>query len=278
MATTDTSMTTTPKTQTTPVQFSLYKSGIFLLSSYVIALLLTTVFHEGGHAIALASISIPSRLVLNPFGSSMAMPLSPIPQDFLVYAVIAGTALELLFGTCMILLFWHFRSSRLVPLLACGPMAYLKSGGYFLVGTSVEGGDTALMISLGIPEVVVYSLGLLFIIIGSVMMLLLFPLFGISRDISFRDLFIVLFIGLIPHGIGMIIFALVVNPLALSIGIANVLSMLLTVTILTVIYVKKNTFLDRISHTETSKIDQNGLLAIIAFAVIFIVIELLLFN
>ena len=186
---------------------SLLKSSILLLSSYVIALLLTTAFHEEGHALALAWISIPTRLVLNPFGESMAMPLGSIPQNFLVYAAAAGTILELLFGASVMLFLWRFRTPRLVPLLVCGPVAFLKSGGYFLVGTSVEGGDTALMISLGMPEVIVYSLGFLFIIIGSIAFMMLFPLFGISPEFSFRTLFTLLAVGLIPHGIGMIVFA-----------------------------------------------------------------------
>ena len=272
------SLTSPPKEDLSSSSMTFLSSSSLLLSSYVIALLLTTVFHEGGHALALALISIPTRLVLNPFSNSMAMPLRPIPQDFLVSAVAAGTIVELLFGTSMLLILWRFRIPRFVPLLACGPISYLKSGGYFLVGTSVEGGDTALMLSSGIPELLIYSLGLIFIIVGSITLLLLFPLLGIGPDISFRSLFGVLLIGLIPHGIGMIIYAQLSNPLGISIGIANVLFMLMTVTILTSVYVKKSAFFDRISHTRVSEIDRTGLIAIISFALILIIVELLLFN
>ena len=278
MVTTDEKPNEAPQIQTLLTKPSIYGSGLLLLSSYVIAILLTTVFHEGGHAIALASISIRIRLVLNPFSSSMVQSFDPIPQNYLAFAAAAGTIVELLFGTIMILIFWRFRTSRLVPLLMCGPVAYLKSGGYFLVGVSIPEGDTALMVSLGIPVVLVYSLGLLFLIIGSVSMILLFPLLGIDPEVSLRKLFMILFIGLIPHGIGMIVFALAFNPFEISIGIANVIFMAVTVTIFTGIYVKKNQFFDRIAHTEVTTIDRTGMMAIVLFAIALIIIELLLFN
>jgi len=254
------------------------KSTLLLLGSYFIALILTTAVHEIGHGLALSSISIGFRLVLNPFSLSMAQPLSPVPLDSLLFVAAAGTAMELLFGSAIFLLLWRFRNPHLAPLLMCVPVSFLSSGGYFLAGVSVADGDTALMISLGVPAILIQVLGILFVILGAVSLLLLFPLLGITPEVSFKRLFVILFVGMTLHGFGMIAFALTFNPLEISIGIANVISMLVSVTIFAGVYVKKSRFFDRISHTEVAILNRTTITSILVIALIIIIAELSFFN
>ncbi len=258
---------------------SIFDSGLLLLGSYVISLLVSSFFHELGHGLAMASVSINFRLVLNPFSSSMAMPLSPIPSNVLVYVASAGTIFELITGTLFVTIFWRWRNPKLLPLLMIGPSSYLKSAGYFMVGTSlVPDGDTALLVAMGIPDIVIQALGIFMLVIGAVLLLLMFPLFGLSITDSFKRIFTILFLGLVIHGFGMILFALLVNPLELYIGVANVFSMILTTTILTGVFIRSGTFFDRLSYTELSSLERKSILQIAGVALALIIFELIFFN
>ena len=76
----------------------------------------------------------------------------------------------------------------------------------------------------------------------------------------------------------MIVFALVANPVELYIGIANVVFMIFTVTILAGVFVRGTHLFNRISHTEVAKLDRTTVLSVVGIALIFIIFELLFFN
>ncbi|MGY5870713.1 MAG: hypothetical protein RTV72_00565 [Candidatus Thorarchaeota archaeon] len=254
------------------------ESMFLLLGSYIIALLLTTAIHEIGHSLALASIPIDFRLILNPFSTSMTMPLDPIPPTSLFFAVAAGTVVELIFGTIVFVIFWKWRNPKFLPILMAAPISYLSSAGYYLVGTAVSDGDTALMISMGVPAILIQSLGVLMLILGVVLLILMFPLLGISQSDSFLRIFSILFLGMVLHGFGMIAFALLFNPADVYIGIANVISMTITVTVLAGVFVRGNHIFNRLSHTEVAQLDRTTVLAIAVLALVLIILELLFLN
>ncbi len=257
---------------------SIVELGLFFLGSYVIALLLSSAVHELGHGLALLTIPINFRLVLNPFSSSMTIPLSSVPTDYFAFILSAGTILELLFGTVVLALFWHWRSTKLVPLLMIAPTSYLTSAGYFLVGLAIPEGDTAQLIALGVPALVIQILGVLMLVFGVILLVLLFPLIGLSRDDPFRKIVMVLFLGLVLHGFGMIAFALLFEPMELYIGIANVVSMIISTLILATIFRRGGHFIERISKTQVAVLERSTVLYVVGLALIFIVAELIFFN
>ncbi|MFW9802237.1 MAG: hypothetical protein ACFFFC_06275 [Candidatus Thorarchaeota archaeon] len=255
-----------------------YESSLLLLGSYIIALLLTTAVHEVGHALALVSISINFQLVLNPFSLSMARPLSSIPSASLLFVTSAGTIAELLFGAIVGAAIWQWRSPKLTPLLMSAPIAFLSSAGYFLAGTGVAGSDVIIMISSGVPAILLQVLGVLLVILGAIAFILLFPLLGISPDHPFSRVFSILFIGLTLHGIGMIAFALAFNPSELYVGIANVISMTITTILLASVYVKGSRTFHSLSRTAISNSDNTAIYSSIGLATLFIVFELIFFS
>jgi len=256
----------------------LYQSALFLLGSFIIALLISSAVHELGHGLALTSISIGFKLVLNPFGPSMAMPLSPIPQESLMYAVVLGMLTEVIFGTAIFLALWRWRSPRLAPLLLTGPFSYLSSSGYLLAGAIVPDSDVSLMLSAGVPSLLIQISGILLMFLGAVALLLLLPLFGISTNDSFLRIFLILFVGMVTYGFGMILFALIANPVEMYIGVANVISMSITVTILSGVYLKARVAIDRVVHTEVAQLDRFTAYSTIGLAIILIIFEFLFFN
>jgi hypothetical protein len=131
---------------------------------------------------------------------------------------------------------------------------------------------------MGVPDILIQTLGILMLVIGAVLLILIFPLFGISQDDSFKRIFTILFLGLVLHGFGMILYALLINPLELYIGVANVLFMIITVIILTGVYVRSGTFFDRLSHTELSSLERKPILQIAGVALALIILELIFFN
>jgi len=263
--------------QTSPEKkSSIFEISLFLLASYIFALLLSTVAHELGHGIAMASMSIDFQLVFNPFGTSMAMPSNPIPLNVLAFVASAGTIVELVVGTLVFATLWRWRTQRLIPLLMVAPISFLKSGGYFLVGVSIPEGDTALMIALGVPSPLIQILGILMTIVGVIMLTLMFPLLGLSRNDSFQRVLLVLFVGFVLYGFGMIVFAMIFNPLEVYIGIANVISMTVTVTILTVIFTRGGHILERISKSEVVVLKRFNVLATAGISLVFIIFELIL--
>jgi hypothetical protein len=267
-----------PQVPMTSEKTSILELGLFLLGSYVISLLLTSAVHELGHGLALASIQINFRLVLNPFSPSKTMPLQTVPSTSLAFVASAGTVMEILFGTIVIAILWRWRTPLLLPLLMVAPTAYLSSAGYYLIGPAIPEGDTALMISMGVPAILVQTLGVLMLIFGVILMILMFPVLSLSPEDSFKRVFSILFLGMVLHGFGMIAFALLLNPLEVYIGIANVISMIVTIVVLTAIFFRSGHFLERINHSEVTPLKRNKVLFIAGLALIFIVVELIFLN
>ena len=271
--------TDTEQTQGSTHESTLSESTLFLIGSAMIASILVTVVHELGHALAVSSLSIGFDLILYPFSTSAVHWLSPVPLESLLFVTAAGPAIELLFGIVLFLLLWHFRTLRLVPLLICVPVSFLHCGGNLAVGTLFGGGsDTAVMMSLGVPAILLQVVGGLFIILGAVSMILLFPLLGITPNVSVTKLFVILFIGMNFQGFGTIAYALAFNIMEISNGIMNVILWSVIVTILTGVYVKKSQFFDRVSHTEVAILDRTTIISSLTIALVLIIFELLFFN
>lgn len=109
-------------------------------------------------------------------------------------------------------------------------------------------------------------------------MILMFPLLGLSREDSFKRVFSTLFLGMVLHGFGMILFAFAFSPLEMYIGIANVVSMTVTVSILSALFAKGESLFTRISHSGLGQLDRKFVLQIAGFVLAFIVFELIFFN
>ena len=116
------------------------------------------------------------------------------------------------------------------------------------------------------------------LVFGVILLVLLFPLLGLSRDDSFRKVLMILFLGMVLHGFGMIAFALIFNPLELYIGIANVVSMIVSALMLAAIFTRGGHYLDRISHSQVATLERSTVLYVTGLALIFIVAELIFFN
>jgi hypothetical protein len=268
----------TQRDSTPESKSAVYLSPFFLLGSYIIALLLSGAIHELGHGLAMALVSVDFRLVLNPFGMSMAQPLAPIPQDSFLFVVASGMIIEVAVGTIVFLSLWRWRRPMLVPILLLGPLSYLSVSGYLLAGTIVPGSDLALMISAGIPYPLLQIIGILLMVFGAFAFLLLFPLLGISTETTLLRIFMILLVGLTVHGFGMILFALITNPSELYVGVANVISMFITVSVLSVVYTRYKMSIDRRIHTDVAEPSPRIVYATLAFALGFIIFELLFFN
>lgn len=272
------SETDTKQIQGSTRESTLNKSILFLIGSAMIAAILVTVIHELGHAFAGSSVSLSFDLILHPFGTSAVHWLSEVPLESLLFITAAGPAIELLFGAVIFLALWRFRNPRLVPLLMCGPISFLHSGGNLSVGTVFGAGDTIVMMALGVPAILLQVVGGLFVILGVVSMILLFPLLGISPNISFKKLFAILFIGLTIQGFSTIAYSLAFAPWDFTNGISNVILWSIVAVIITGVYVKKNQFFDRVFHTEVAILDRTIVISSIAIALVLIIFELLFFN
>jgi hypothetical protein len=131
---------------------------------------------------------------------------------------------------------------------------------------------------MGVPDIIIQTLGIFMLVIGGVLLLLMFPLVGLSHTNPIKRIFTILFLGLVIHGFGMILFALLFNPLELYIGVANVFFMIITISILTGVYVRSGTFFEHLSNTEVSSLTRTSILQIAGFALVLIIVELMLFN
>ena len=116
------------------------------------------------------------------------------------------------------------------------------------------------------------------LVFGVILLVLLFPLLGLSRDDTFRKIVVVLFLGMVLHGFGMIFFALIFNPMELSIGIANVVSMTATILMLAAVFLHGGHYLERISYSKVAALERNTILYVAGFAMAFIVVELIFLN
>lgn len=131
------------------------------------------ILHEGGHALYIVLHGIPTTLYVHPFTfPGYARPII----DMSIWGNILGSVSAFAFSLPVFLLFWKRRSTILLPLVMLVP------GGALDVGFNcLAGGDFRNVIQYnGVSPVLIYILGILFLVAGILLTFVTLPLFGLD--------------------------------------------------------------------------------------------------
>jgi hypothetical protein len=196
---------------------------MLLLGAYSFSVPVVSLVHELGHILAYLCIGITQfKLTINPFTESAAIPLVPLPSEHMLYLASAGMVFQLLFFIVTDVLIRDISFPLLVPIKICLPISLLNVGGY-LIATGIEGGDTAILVSQGVPPLPLNILGVIGVALGLVSFARQLTKLGFSSDESLTELITPLFLGMGTYSVMMFVYALVTGY-DLMIGLINIVT------------------------------------------------------
>ena len=203
-----------------------FERYMLILGSYSFAVPIVSLVHEFGHILAYWSIGFTQfRLKINPFTTSAAEPLVPLPSEYMLYLATAGMAFQLLFFTVSGITLNKTKSPLLAPIKMCLPLSMLNIGSY-LLATGFEGGDSAIMVLNGVPPLLLNILGVIGVALGLVSFTHHLTNLGFSSKEPLREVFTPLFLGIETYSMLMLGYA-VLTGYDLMIGKTNVVTSVL---------------------------------------------------
>ncbi|MFX1380284.1 MAG: hypothetical protein ACFFA4_14445 [Promethearchaeota archaeon] len=258
---------------------STLKSILLVLGAYIFSYCLGLTFHESGHAIALSIVGISDiKIYVHPFALSHCES-GPITPEVMPFTGAMGPLFNVLCSFIVTLSVWHKRNPKLLPLLMCAGTAFMAEG----VATFISLIELPLLTDWGIliiiggaPPIIIGILGIIFIIIGSIFLLLLLPLENISNHHSFWKL-ISISLGFSLYFLTSVIYVSIFDPSVLFNRLIALISATGFTIMLMIIYKPVFPYLDRISHTETKTVNWLDVGIAIGAASIIIIIDLIFF-
>jgi len=285
---------------------SLLKAILLFMGSAAFAYCFCIFLHEGGHLIVYKAVGIPhTGLSLHPFGDNYNLSLNEddtfwqmnIEEEnaYLIWAINGGSGpiFNLLVGVPIGLIFWKKRSPARLPFLMIGCWALLIEGFPMVEQAFGGGGDWYQVINgVGVPKALVVLLGVICFAAGSIWMLQLLPLAGISAQEPFWRKLVVLLAGLPLFISGTVFYQLLFGVdrfvpswnqvMTVSYSVIKHLIEFGTATIvmtaLAALHRPLSAWLDRLSHTPVAQVRWQAVLLSIGLAVVIIAVQWVFFN
>ena len=241
-----------------------------ILGSYAFTIPVVSLIHEVGHIIAMWSVGITQyRLIINPLTESSATPLVALPAEHMLFISSFGMVFQTLVFTVLGLGLWRKRSVLLLPLMMCLPMSLINVGSYLLIGSIVEGSDVILIAETGVPALFIQVIGIIALIVGLWTFTRLLPITGLSKDNTWVDVFLSIFISTGIYSMAMLVYGYLTGY-GTMIGSINVLSSILVGLVYTWIFKRSQPILSIMPTTGDSyKVLGLGLSTVLLCLVIF---------
>jgi hypothetical protein len=258
---------------------STLKSILLVLGAYTFSYCLGLTFHETGHAIALSIIGASDiQIFVHPFALSHCSS-APINSEFMPFTGSMGPLFNIFCSTIVTLVVWRKRNTKLLPLLMCAGTAFMAEGVAIFMGIMqlpilTDWGQV--IIIGGVPAIIIGIIGVIFLIIGSTFLLLLLPLENISINDSILRI-ILISIGFSIYFVISVIYVSIFDPGVFVNRLIALISATGFTMLLMSIYKPAFPYLDRISHTETTRVSWGALGIAFGAALAIIVIDLIFF-
>ena len=261
-------------------EFSALKSMLLMLGAYTFSYCLGLTIHETGHALAYLIVGGISDIEIhvNPFTESHVS-CSYVPIKFFPFTGAMGPLFNLLCSSILILVLWRKRNPKLLPLLMCAGTNFIVEG----VGIFIDIADLPMlsdwgkvMVIGGVSPIIMSIIGAIFIIIGSVVMLLLMPLINVSSHDSYSRRVLILS-GSILYFTFSVFYVSRFVPNLLENKLIPLFSAIGFTVLLMALYKPVFPVLDRISHTEISKVDWSAITIAFGAAIAIISVDLIFF-
>jgi hypothetical protein len=206
-------------------------SAALLLASYIFGYNFHNIIHELGHAVTIwvqgGSIH---GLVLHPFLSCYA-PSTAVPNHVLLYAggaLIGGT-----FTIVFAILAWRVRTPYMMPLvMTCVAGLVTTSRWMLLAPFTTSTTDYYFMIELGVPAILIFLWGVLFLVIGVSVLSWFLPLLGLGPKANLLDHFFVIVVGILPYQLAASGYYIATGISGLAGSISTAISVIITLAIL----------------------------------------------
>jgi len=255
------------------------KSMLLVFGAYTFSYCLGLIFHETGHALAYTIVGVTDiEIHVHPFALSYCSH-GYRPQEVQPFTGSMGPFFNVFCATIVSLSLWRIRNPKLLPLLMWAGTAYIAEGVAMFIdiaGLPILTDWGKVIIIGGVSPVIIGIMGSVFIIIGSIFMLLLMPLENVSHRDSFRKKYLIttsISFYFLLSVIYTSIFALFVLDNRLIAFFSSIVFSLL----LTTIYKPIFPFLDRLSHTKTFQISWSEVKIALGSALGIVIIVLIFF-
>ncbi|MFX1569241.1 MAG: hypothetical protein ACFFCV_12830 [Promethearchaeota archaeon] len=258
---------------------STLKSMLLVLGAYAFSYCLGLTLHETGHAIALAIVGASNiRIYVHPFALSHASG-EPLLPEVMAFTGCMGPLFNILCSCIITLVVWRKRNPKLLPLLMCGGTALTSEGVAIFMSLAqlpllTDWGQVIIM--GGVSPIIIGIIGAIFTITGIIMLLLLFPLENISTHNSFWKLLIILS-GFPLYFIISVTYVFIFDPDVLTNRLIALLTTIGLTLLFASIYKPIFPYLDRISHTDTSKFNWSTIIIAFGAAAAIISVDLIFF-
>lgn len=258
---------------------STLKSILLVLGAYIFSYCLGLTFHEMGHALAYTILGISDiRIYVHPFALSHC-DRGPVPTEMLPFTGAMGPLFNIICSTIITIAVWRKRNPKLLPLIMCAGTAFTAEGVAIIIdiaGLPLLTDWGKVMIIGGVSPIIMGIICVLFLVIGTIILLLLLPLVNISsRDSYLRR--ILISIGFILYFIFSVIYVSIFDLNVLDNRLIALLSVIGFNFLLMALYKPVFPFLDRISHTDTSIVNWSAVAIAFGSALTIIVIDLVFF-
>lgn len=258
---------------------SALKSILLVFGAYTFSYCLGLIFHETGHALAYTIVGVSDiEIHVHPFALSHCSH-GFRPTEVLPFTGSMGPLFNILCATIVSLSLWRLRNPKLLPLLMWAGTAYIAEGVAMFIDIAelpllTDWGKV--MIIGGVSPVIIGIMGIVFIIIGSIFMLLLLPLENISVRDSFCKRYLIT-TSISVYFLLSVIYTSIFNLSVLDNRLIAFFSTIIFNLLLTTIYKPIFPFLDRLSHTNTSSISWSAVKIALGLAFGIIIIVLVFF-
>ena len=188
-----------------PSRGSLVRSGLLVMGASVFAYLFGVVVHEVGHYLSSLILGVPEPgIVLHPFDLNQNIYGGDISQALgtrlrRAFSGAAGPLFNLLLGVGVSLVMWPRRSSRWLPFLMWGGITLLVESVGMIIGLvdyPEVSSDWSDVMAAGVPPAVIAFFVVALLVAGSLWLLLLMPLMGLTAEDAFWRKLVVFLVGI----------------------------------------------------------------------------------
>ena len=258
---------------------STFKSILLVFGAYTFSYCLGLIFHETGHALAYTIVGVTDiEIHVHPFSLSHCSH-GYRPTEVQPFTGCMGPFFNVFCATIVYLSLWRIRNPKLLPLLMWAGTAYIAEGVAMFIdiaGLPILTDWGKVIIIGGVSPLIIGIMGFVFIIIGSIFMLLLLPL----ENVSHRDLFWKRYLITTAISFYFLLSVIYTSIFDLSVCDNRLIALFSSIVfnlLLTAIYKPIFPFLDRLFHTKTSPISWSVTYIALGSALGIIIIVLVFF-
>lgn len=252
-------------------------SILLLFGCFCIGFNATIAFHELGHAFAMVLDGVHIKeFFLNPFSWSWTFPES---LNNPLFTAFGGVSFGLLFAILPFIGTIWIRSAYFrIPAFITAAFACAINGIYLVAGTFFKVGDGGELIQYGVSQILILSLGSLYLIAALILLAVIQPLLGINKNISIVKRFLIFGTGIIPYLLMIFLYNLLLNKKEILLWFSFVLAGVLLILLLSIVGYFWARMHKELCEINRSKVGWGPVIMALILGFVIIIGELIIFG